>query len=99
MRRIQQVTVVDWAIRTLMTVTFLAFFFAPSHWTFPLVLVCFAVVGAWGVIYPEGVLGWAKTAHPSIDVDDSSMWWVPRLIGVLFLCFVLVLVFAFRGRW
>jgi hypothetical protein len=80
------VRVTDWAVRTLVTVTFFAFFFAPSHWVFPLVLVCFAVVGALGMIYPEGVLGWAKAAHPGIDVDDSSIWWIPRLIGAFFLC-------------
>ena len=35
----------DWAIRILVTITFLAFFFAPSEWIFRLVLICFAVVG------------------------------------------------------
>lgn len=66
---------------------------------FPLVLVCFAVVGLWAMLYPEGVLGWAKTAHPGIDVNDRSIWWLPRLIGAFFLIFVVVLAVAFRGRW
>src|SRR5262249_58773395 len=99
MRRIQQVRLTDWALRILVTLTFFAFFFAPRQWAFPLVLVCFAAVGAWGVIYPEGVLGWAKTAHPGIDVNDSSIWWVPRLIGALFLLFVLVVSLASHGSW
>ena len=49
----------------------------------------YAIVGAWALLYPQGVLGWAKTAHPSIDVDDPSLWWVPRLIGGFFVAFAL----------
>lgn len=99
MRRIEQVRLSDSAVRTLVLVTFFAYFVAPSRWMFPLVLVCFAVVGLWAMLFPEGVLGWAKTAHRTIDVNDSSMWWVPRLIGAFFLVFVVVLAFTFRGRW
>ncbi len=62
-------------------------------------LVCFVAFGVWVLFYPEGILGWAKTAHPSLDVNDSSMWWIPRLIGAFFLFFVLVLALAFRGSW
>jgi hypothetical protein len=99
MRRIAQVRLSDWTVRTLVVVTFFAYFVAPSRWIFPLVLLCFAVVGLWAMLFPEGVLGWAKTAHPAIDVNDSSMWWLPRLIGAFFLLFVVVLAIAFRGRW
>src|SRR5580765_5850397 len=99
MRRIQQVRLTDWAVRALVVVTFFASFAAPSRWMFPLMLVCFAVVGLWALLYPEGVLRWAKTAHPSIDVNDSSIWWLPRLIGAFFLLFVLVIALVFRGRW
>jgi hypothetical protein len=99
MRRIKQVRITDWAVRILVTVTFFAFFFAPREWVFPLVLTCFAVVGIWGILYPEGVLGWAKTAHPQIDVNDSSIWWLPRLIGTFFLFFVLLLSLAYHGGW
>ena len=97
MRRIEQVRFTDWAVRIVVTLTFFAFFFAPSEWVFPSVLACFAAVGLWGIVYPEGVLGWAKTAHPSLDVNDSSIWWVPRLIGAFFLIFVLLLALASRG--
>jgi hypothetical protein len=99
MRRIQQVRISDWAVRTLVVVTFFAYFVAPSRWMFPLVLVCVAVVGLWAILFPEGVLGWAKTAYSPIDVDDSSMWWLPRLIGAFFLLFVLVLAITFHGCW
>jgi hypothetical protein len=52
-----------------------------------------------GTLIPEGVLGWVKTAHPSLDINDSSIWWVPRLIGAFFLFFVLVLALAFHASW
>jgi hypothetical protein len=90
MRRMTQVRLSDWAVRTLVFITFFAFFFAPSHWVFALVLVCFAVVGLWVMVYPEGALGWANPAHPIIDVNDRSAWWIPRLVGVFFLVFVVL---------
>jgi hypothetical protein len=92
----EQVRLTDWAVRTLVVLTFFAYFVAPSRWMFPLVLVSFVAVGVWALVYPEGVLGWAKTAHPALDVNDSSIWWVPRLIGAFFLLFVVVLALAFR---
>lgn len=98
MRRMEQVRLTDWVVRTLVVVTFFASFVAPSQWMFPLGAVCFAAVGIWGILYPEGVLGWAKTAHPNIDVNDSSTWWVPRLIGAFFLVFALMLALA-PHRW
>jgi len=97
MRRMQQVRFSDWGVRTLVVATFFASFVAPGRWVFPLVLVCFAVVGLWAMLYPEGILGWAKTAHPSLDVNDSSNWWLPRLIGAFFLLFAVVLALTFRG--
>ena len=99
MRRIEQVRLTDWAVRTLVVVTFFAYFLAPSRWMFPLALVCSSVVGLWALLYPEAVLGWAKTAHPSLDVNDSSTWWISRLVGAFFLFFVVVLAFAFRAAW
>jgi hypothetical protein len=99
MRRMVQVRISDWAVRTLVTVTLFAYFFAPEQCIFPLMLVCTATVGIWALLYPEGVIGWVKSAHAGLDVNDSSIWWVPRLIGACFLFFVLVLALAFRGRW
>ena len=99
MRRIEQVKFSDWAVRTLVVVTFFAYFVAPSRWMFPLMLFCFGAVGLWALFCPEGVLGWAKSAHPALDVNDSSIWWVPRLIGAFFLFFVVVLALTFRDGW
>jgi hypothetical protein len=71
--------------------TFLALLLSPEKWGFPLGLVSLGILGAWALLYPQGVLGWAKTAHPSIDVDDPSLWWVPHLIGGFFVAFALVI--------
>jgi hypothetical protein len=74
--------VADWALRAVVIATFFALLIAPEKWGFPLGLISLGIVGSWALLYPQGVLGWAKTAHPSIDVDDyRSLWWVPRLIG------------------
>jgi hypothetical protein len=97
MRRITQVSLTDWVIRTLVVLTFFAFFVAPGRWMFPLVLLCFAAVGLWALLYPEGVLGWVKTAHPGLDVNDSSIWWVPRVIGAFFLFLMAVLALTLRA--
>jgi hypothetical protein len=63
----QQVRLTDWAVRTLVMGTFFAYFFTPAKWMFLLGLVCTAAVGIWALLYPEGVLGWAKTAHPIMN--------------------------------
>ena len=99
MRRIEQVKLSDWAVRTLVIVMFFAFFVAPSQYVFPMFLTCFAIIGIWALLYPEGVLGWAKTAHPALDVNDSSIWWIARLIGAFFLFFVVLLALVFHGGW
>jgi hypothetical protein len=89
--------ITDWLVWTLVVVTFVGLLLSPSKWDSRLVLACFAVVGSWAMLYPQGVLGWAKTAHRSINADDSSIYWVPRFIGC---CFVLgVLLITFVGAW
>jgi hypothetical protein len=88
----------DWVVRAVVIATFVALLLAPEKWGFPLGLISLGIVGAWALLYPQGVLGWAKTAHPSIDVDDPSLWWVPRLIGCCFVVLALVMAFAFAWR-
>ncbi len=91
-----QIKVTDWAVRTLVAATFLAYFFAPSSMLFPLTTFNFAAIGLWAVVYPEGALGWAKTAHPAIDVNDSKLWRIPRLIGAFFVVFAVMLLLVSR---
>jgi len=89
--------VADWVIRAIVLFTFLSLLFAPQRLGFPMMLFAFAAVGIWAIFYPAGVLGWAKTAHPNIDVDDRSIWWVPRFLGGAFLCAAIVLSITFHG--
>jgi hypothetical protein len=84
----------DWIVRTLVFATFFALLVLPDKYSAPMGLFCLIVVGAWSIFYPQGVLGWAKAAHPSIDVEDSSLWWLPRLIGGCFLIVGLFLILA-----
>ena len=88
----------DWVVRALVTTTFVVLLFGPKRWGFPVALICFAVVGIFALLYPQGALGWAKTAHPTLDVDDSSIWWVPRFIGGGFIVVVLLIALTFVWR-
>lgn len=99
MRRAKQVRLTDWAVRILVAGTVVAFFVVPNQWGSALMLVSLVAIGVWSIVYPEGVLGWVRTAHPSLDVDDSSIWWVSRLIGAFFLVFAVLVGLNLRGGW
>jgi hypothetical protein len=72
---------------------------ASKKWGFPFVLLLlFVALGAWSILYPQGILSWAKTAHLDMDVDDRSIWWVPRLIGSCLLVIVLLIAMTFNWR-
>jgi threonine/homoserine/homoserine lactone efflux protein len=86
----------DWVVRTLVALTFVALLIAPDTYGGAMGFISLLVVGVWSILYPQGVMGWAKTAHPSLNVDDSSLWWVPRLIGCFFLMFAVIIAVA---RW
>jgi hypothetical protein len=64
----------DWVVRAVVVATFVALLLAPEKWGAPLGLISLGIVGFWALLYPQGILGWAKTAHPSIDVDDPALW-------------------------
>jgi len=84
----------DRFVRLVTVIAFLTLIFAPERGS-PVVLFSFAVVGVWAIFYPAGLIGWAKTAHPSLDVEDRSLWWIPRFIGGTFLGVVLLLAVNF----
>jgi hypothetical protein len=81
---------VDWVVRAVVAATFAVPLLAPERWGFPVGLIPLGIVGAWSLLYPQGVLGWAKTAHPIIDVGDPSLWRFPRLIGGIFVVLALL---------
>lgn len=82
------------AIDIFMRILALAPFFASLVLEGPQMLLIisftFFAMGLWSVIYPPGVIGWAKTAYPSVDPSNESLWAVPRFIGV---CFIILSVF------
>jgi threonine/homoserine/homoserine lactone efflux protein len=84
----------DWLVRILVVATFFALLVAPDKYGAPMGFICLVAVGAWAIFYPQGVLGWAKDAHPTIEVEDPSLWWVPRLIGFIFLVLALFVMLA-----
>lgn len=87
--------VADRVVRAIVLATLCAFVLAPWKWMLPLGLIFLGIAGAWALIYPQGILGWAKKPHPRID--DPSFWWVPRVIGGFFLgVSLLIVVFGFR---
>jgi len=65
--------VADWVVRAVVIATFFALVIAPGKWGFPLGLLSLGIVGAWALLYPQGILGWANTAHPPINTDDRSL--------------------------
>jgi hypothetical protein len=75
----------DLLVRALTAATFFALLIAPEKYGAAMGFISLIVVGVWVILYPQGVLGWLKATHPAVDADDSSVWWVPRLIGCGFL--------------
>jgi len=90
--------IIDYFLRALTVSAMLALLFAPDPWGVTLVLCNFVAVGVWSLLYPQGVLAWARTAHPNIDPQDSSLWWVPRLIGSVFLLMAVLIAVSFHSR-
>jgi hypothetical protein len=72
---------IDIALRILGTLTAIGAFFLPGKVESALFCFSFFSIGIWGVIYPPGIMGWAKVSHPDLDPADESIWWVPRLVG------------------
>jgi len=59
-----------------------------------LVLAISILAGIWCLVDPVGILGWAKQAHPAIDVHDPAAQSVAKFIGVSFIIFPFVIFIA-----
>ena len=79
--------IIDYFMRFLILALFLASFFAPAPIIWSLTLLVFFAVGLWAVLFPQGIMLWAKTAHPELDETDPALWRLPRLIGTFFMLF------------
>jgi hypothetical protein len=42
------------------------------------ILCSFALIGIWAFVYPAGVIGWAKRAHPVLREDDPALAFYPN---------------------
>lgn len=83
---------IDNFLHVLGWLTFLILLVLPdSRATIPLVCAWMFAVGLYGVLYPPGILGWVKVAHPQLDPLDERLWDVPRFIGAFFIIISLVL--------
>jgi len=69
-----------------------AYFLLPLNiWSVGMFGLIFAV-GLWTVLYPQGMLGVAKAAHPAVDPKDERLWWGARIIGLVFILVSIVAV-------
>ena len=59
----------------------------------------FLGVSLLAILRPIVVLRWAKRAHPELPEDDETLWWIPRLLGVvglgMALFFLVIIVRSF----
>jgi len=94
MVRLTSMKLADYFVRALLTAAFFVLLLSPHRWGGPLLVLSLLVMGLWAMLYPQGLLGWVKTAHPNIDVDDRSVWWVPRLLGGFVVIVLLVALAA-----
>jgi hypothetical protein len=90
--------IIDYFIRLLLLALFLSFFFAPEPIIWTLTLINLFAVGLWAVLFPQGILLWAKTAHPEIDETNPRSRWVPRLIGGAFVLMAVTFGLVFLSQ-
>jgi|GEM_PF-4018327 len=93
---------IDWFLRFATAGTALALLVLPNtKATFLALWGLFLAVGLWAVMYPPGILGWAKTAHRELDPSNENLWPVVRFIGAGFIVmsvFALIAILV-TGRW
>lgn len=58
------------------------------------ILCIFALIGLWAVVYPAGVIGWAKRAHPILREDDPEVAFYAKFIGVAFVVIIILIFLA-----
>jgi hypothetical protein len=89
---------IDYFLRVLTVVTAIGLIILPDAISWKVLCFCFFSVGLWAVLFPPGVLGWADRGRRKLDPTDPSLWWIPRLIGTLFIAFAFALTVALFKR-
>src|SRR5271155_1225811 len=98
---------IDFFLRILTVVAAIGSLFLPNIIALRLFCASFFAVGLWSILFPPGILGWARVwsilfpprilgwaraGHRELDPSDRSLWWVPRFIGALFIAFSLLAI-------
>jgi hypothetical protein len=86
---------INFVVGAFVTATFFALILSPAKWGWRLMLVCTFVVGFWMILFPQGALGWRKTAYSWIEPDNPSYWPTIRFIGWCSVAFAVLLLVAF----
>ena len=87
---------IDYFLRILTVAAAIGLLFLPNKIGFRLLCASFFAVGLWSILFPPGIIGWARTAHPELDPLDTSLWWLPRFLGALFIAFSVLAIVLFR---
>jgi hypothetical protein len=62
-------------------------------------LAIFGLVGAWAVVNPNGIIGWLKQVHSTLDQNDPQVRSVVKFIGAWFILLSLFgLIVSARNR-
>jgi hypothetical protein len=66
------------ALRLVAVATVIGVFLLPRIIDWVLLCLLIFLIGIWCIIFPPGLMMWAKAADPW----DESMWWIPKLVGI-----------------
>src|SRR5262249_38071426 len=56
-------------------------FVLPKQISLALVCGLLFMMGVWSVLFPSRLLEWAKPTRFDMDLSDTRLWWIPRLVG------------------
>jgi hypothetical protein len=79
------------ALRLLTAATVVGLFLLPHIIEFLLLCLLIFLTGIWSIMFPPGIIMWARAAHPELDPWDASMSWIPRLVGSGFIAISIVI--------
>jgi threonine/homoserine/homoserine lactone efflux protein len=86
---------IDIFLQVLTVITVIGSFVLPRKISWKLLCASFFAVGLWAVLFPPGILAWARAGHRELDPGDKSLWWIPRLVGVILVGFSAAMAIAF----
>jgi hypothetical protein len=79
------------ALRLLTAATVVGLFLLPHIIEFLLLCLLIFLTGIWSIMFPPGIIMWARATHPELDPWDESMWWIPRVVGSGFIAISIVI--------